>query len=152
VELMQPHIVRLSTPTGQGTGFLVSIGVATDMCAIATAAHVVDHAHYWEEPIRVDHISSGKTRLVRHAERALVLDSARDTAAMVIMRGDIPFPDAPLPLVPAGKFVRVGYAIGWVGFPAVAPAHMCFFGGRISAWDHSVNAYFVDGVAINGVS
>ena len=122
------------------------------MCAIATAAHVVDHAHYWEEPIRVEHVLSGKIRLVRHTERALFLDSSHDTAAMLIMRGDIPFPDATLPLTPPGKFFRVGNDIGWLGFPAAVAAHLCFFGGRISAWDNDRKAYFVDGVAINGVS
>ncbi len=149
VALIEPHIVRLSTTRGQGTGFLISVG--TNMCAIATAAHVVDHAHYWEEPIRVDHTSSNKTTLVRHAERALFVDSLHDTAAMVMAKGDIPFPDLTLPIAPKGKFLRVGNDIGWLGFPAVATA-LCFFGGRISAWDDPAKAYLVDGVAINGVS
>jgi len=122
------------------------------MCAIATAAHVIDHAHYWEEPIRVDHASSGKTTLVRNSERAVFLDPLHDTAALLMVKGDLPFPDTILPLAPKGKFLRVGNDIGWLGFPAVATARICFFGGRISAWDEGAKAYFVDGVAINGVS
>ena len=46
----------------------------------------------------------------------------------------------------------MGNDIGWLGFPAVATARLCFFGGRISAWDSDAKTYFVDGVAINGVS
>jgi hypothetical protein len=150
VEVIEPHIVKLSTPRGQGTGFLVSAGDAT--CAIATAAHVLDHAHYWEEPVRIDHPSSRSTALVRHFERAIFLDVAHDTAALLLQRGDVPFPTYTLPLSPKDKFLRVGNDIGWVGFPAVATARLCFFGGRVSAFDHDVKAYLVDGVAINGVS
>ena len=147
---MEPHVVKLSTPSGHGTGFLISI--CGDLCAIATAAHVVGHAHYWEEPIRVDHVSSGKTRLARHTERAVFLDAAHDTAAVMIARGDLPFPDSALPLLPQGKFLRVGNEIGWLGFPAVETTSLCFFGGRISAWNDTAKFYFVDGVAIHGVS
>jgi hypothetical protein len=147
---MEPHVARLSTPRGHGTGSLVSI--CGDMCAIATAAHVIDHAHYWEEPIRIDHPFSGKSRLVRHAERAIFLDSSHDTAAVMIARDDMPFPDAALSLVPRGKFLRVGNEIGWLGFPAVETTSLCFFGGRISAWNDVMKFYFVDGVAIHGVS
>jgi hypothetical protein len=150
VTILEPHIVRLSTTRGQGTGFLISVG--PEMCAIATAAHVIDHAHYWEEPIRVNHSVSGKTTLVRHSERAVFLDPLHDTAALLMLKGDLPFPDTVLPLVPKDKFLRVGNDIGWLGFPAVAAAQICFFGGHISAWDHNAKAYFVDGVAINGVS
>jgi hypothetical protein len=150
VTLIEPHIVKLATTRGQGTGFLISIGET--MCAIATAAHVIDHAHYWEEPIRVDHVSSGKITLVRHPERAIFLDAVHDTAALLMAKTDIPFPQSILPLAPKGKFLRVGNDIGWLGFPAVATARLCFFGGRVSAWDDRAKAYFVDGVAINGVS
>ena len=50
VEILQPHVVRISTPGGSGSGFLISNGKINSVCGIATAAHVVDHAHYWEEP------------------------------------------------------------------------------------------------------
>jgi hypothetical protein len=116
------------------------------------AVHVVSLAHYWEEPIRVDHVSSGKTRLVRHPERALFLDSEHDTAAVLIARGDIPFPKDVLPLAPKDMFLRVGNDIGWLGFPAVDVTRVCFFAGRVSAWNQNARAYLVDGVAINGVS
>lgn len=151
VDAIRPHVVRISTPRGNGTGFLLTNSQATPICSIATAAHVVDHAHYWEEPIRIEHVHSGKSLMVRNAERALFLDPRRDTAAILLHRGDLPLPGQTLPLSPKGKYLRVGNDIGWLGFPAIS-TELCFFGGRISAWLETDSAYLVDGVTINGVS
>lgn len=152
VDIIQPHVVRISTPKGTGTGFLVSHGKNNPICGIATAAHVIDHAHYWEEPIRIDHVSSGGSLLIRHPERAIFLDAALDTAAILFLKGEFPFPPDTLPLAPQGKFLRVGNEIGWLGFPAISAANLCFFGGKVSAWLQGEDAYLVDGVTINGVS
>jgi len=113
---------------------------------------VVDHAHYWEEPIRIDHVSSGKSVVIRRQERAVLLDQGRDTAAILFNRGDLPVPTVPLPLAPKDMFLKVGNKIGWLGFPAIPAASLCFFSGDISAWLQAQTAYLVDGVAINGVS
>lgn len=150
VELIQPHVVRIATPQASGTGFLISNSHTNAVCGIATAAHVVDHAHYWEEPIRIDHIS--KSLVIRRHERAVFLDSNRDTATILFNRAGLPMPANPLPLVPKDKFLKVGNKIGWLGFPAIPAASLCFFAGNISAWIQTQNAYLVDGVAINGVS
>jgi hypothetical protein len=152
VELIEPHVVRISTPRSSGTGFLISNGKHNDICGVATAAHVVDHAHFWEEPIRIDHLKSGKSVVIRRDERAVLLDIGRDTAAILFARGDIPLPSDPLALAPKDMFLKVGNEIGWLGFPAIPAAELCFFRGTISAWIHSQSAYLVDGVAINGVS
>jgi hypothetical protein len=150
VDLIQPHVVRIATPQASGTGFLISNSHNSAVCGIATAAHVVEHAHYWEEPIRIDHIS--KSLVIRRHERAVFLDPNRDTAAILFNRGDLPMPADPLPLVPKDKFLKVGNKIGWLGFPAIPAASLCFFAGNISAWVQAQTAYLVDGVAINGVS
>lgn len=150
VEIIQPHVVRISTPGGSGTGFLISNCKNNDIAGVATAAHVVNHAHYWEEPIRIDHVT--KSVVVRHHERAIFLDLNRDTAAILFHRADIPFPAEPLPLAPKGMFLKVANQIGWLGFPAIPAANLCFFTGNISAWVAEQGAYLVDGVAINGVS
>jgi len=55
-------------------------------------------------------------------------------------------------LVPKDMSVRVGVKIGWLGFPAIPTASLCFFEGIVSAHVVSQNVYLVDGVAINGVS
>jgi len=95
---------------------------------------------------------SGKSVVVHRHERALFLDGQRDTAAVLFRRGDLPLPAEPLPLIPKDKFLKVGNKIGWLGFPAIQGANLCFFSGDISAWLQSQMAYLVDGVAINGVS
>ena len=152
VEAVKSHVVRISTPGCSGTGFLISNGKNNSLCGLATAAHVVHHAHFWEEPIRIDHLSSGKTVVLRCTERAVLLDLDRDTAAVVFDRDDIPFPTDPLPLGPKGMFLTAGNEIGWLGFPAMSAANLCFFAGKVSAWIEEQSAYLVDGVAINGVS
>jgi len=152
VDVIGRHVVRISTPRGSGTGFLVSYGKTNPTCAVATAAHVIDHAHYWEEPIRLDHVSSGQSLLIRHVDRAIFLDSRRDTAAVLFDRKNLPFPTDTLGLAPEGKFLRVGNEIGWLGFPAISVLNLCFFRGSVSALLQDQDAYLVDGVAINGVS
>jgi hypothetical protein len=152
VEILEPHVVRISTPRGSGTGFLIANGRVNAFCCIATAAHVVDHAHFWEEPIRIDHVSSGKSLVLRREDRAVLLDVNHDTAAVLFSRGDLPLPADPLPLAPKDNHLKVGNEIGWLGFPAIPAANLCFFAGNVSAWIQQQQAYLVDGVAINGVS
>jgi hypothetical protein len=38
---IEPHVVRISTPRGSGSGFLISNGRHNAICGIATAAHVL---------------------------------------------------------------------------------------------------------------
>lgn len=152
VERIRPHVVRILSPQGSGTGFLFSRSANGTVCGIATAAHVVDHAHYWEQPIRIQHESSGAVALIRPSERAILLDESHDTAAIAIDSNALALPAEPLSMIPNGQYLRVGNALGWLGFPAISSANLCFFTGRVSAWVESNGAYLVDGVAINGVS
>jgi len=152
VEMLTPYIVRIWTPQESGTGFFVSISKNTPLCAVATAGHVINHAHYWEEPIRIEHIASGKTLLLRQADRVVNTQPQTDTAAIIFERKDLTVPSDGLPLAPKATHLKPGVEIGWLGFPAIPHANLCFFSGRISAWVEPEDAYLVDGVAINGVS
>jgi hypothetical protein len=152
VEILEPHIVRISTPRGSGSGFLIANGRVRQFCMIATAAHVVEHAHFWEEPIRIDHVISGTSRILRRDVRAIFLDASHDTAAVFFHRGDLQLPPDPLQLAPKDSHLKVGNQIGWLGFPAIPTGNLCFFSGSISAWIDQQKLYFVDGVAINGIS
>lgn len=151
IEVLAPFVVKITTPRGSGTGFFVS-STKTGLCAVATAAHVVDHAHYWDEPLRINHHASGETRLLRPPDRAILLDEGLDTAAIVFRPDNLKVPAELLPLSPEGKFLMAGAEIGWLGFPAIASSTLCFFSGRISSWLDERASYLVDGVAINGVS
>jgi hypothetical protein len=152
IEFVEPHILRIMTQDGSGTGFLVSHATTNPICAIATAAHVVKRAHYWEQPIRLEHKESGKSLLLRPADRAIFPDERKDTAAIVFAKSDFPLPSKPLDLAPEGKWLKIGVEIGWLGFPAVSPPDLCFFSGRVSCHWKTLEAYLVDGVAIHGVS
>ena len=134
IEKLTPYVVRIWTPQGSGTGFIVSNSKSTPVCAVATAAHVINHAHYWEEPIRVEHISSGKTLMLRHADRVINANVNTDTAAIIFERKDLIIPSDSLQLTPKDSHFKPGVEIGWLGFPAIQAANLCFFSGRISAW------------------
>ncbi|QJR16713.1 S1 family peptidase [Usitatibacter palustris] len=152
IDQLKPYVVRISTPSGSGTGWLVSRSTTSSLCAIATAGHVIDHAHYWEEPIRLHHTQSGQSVVLRAPDRSIHLESQLDSAGLIFDCTTLPLPDLPIELVPKDKFVVPGVEIGWLGFPAIPRADLCFFSGRISAFIEADSAYMVDGVAINGVS
>lgn len=152
IDEIRPYVVRITTPSGSGTGFLFAYLQSNKFCAIATAAHVIAHPHAWQQPIRIRHLASGHTVLTQPATRTIRIEQTLDTATLIIPRGDIPFPKELLPLIPKGKHLRVGVEVGWVGFPSVSPESLCLFSGRISCWLSQEGAYLVDGVAINGVS
>lgn len=150
---ISPYIVRVSTPDGSGTGFLVSRSSESPLVAIATAVHVVEDADTWRQPIRIDHYASGEALLLDFNDREVIFEDSDDDTAAIMMDGSkLPLPQDVLPLIGEGKTKKVGVELGWVGFPAVSPGSLCFFSGRVSARLRANKTYLVDGVAINGVS
>jgi hypothetical protein len=92
IAALRPYIVRVSTPSGSGTGFLVSRSAVSPMIALATAAHVVQDAETWEQPIRVQHHESGETLLLHHSERVIIIEGDDDTAAILMNGDNLPLP------------------------------------------------------------
>ena len=152
IEMVKPYVVKIDTPGGSGTGFLCAYTEGKLVCGIATAAHVVNKSHIWEEPIRIKHFISGETRLLNASDRVTDLDTKLDTAVILFTKGKIPFPQDTLTFHSEKKYLKAGNEIGWIGFPSVSPNDLCFFTGRISCWVDNSQIYLVDGVAINGVS
>lgn len=152
IDKLKPYIVRISTPLQSGTGFFVSQSTTSHLCAIATAAHVVSHADWWEEPIRLFHPASGKSRILRESDRVVHVHEKLDSAAVMFDREEFPLPTEPLELTPSAKWLLPGNEVGRLGFPSVSPADLCFFAGRVSAWQVESRTYLVDGVTIHGVS
>ena len=70
----------------------------------------------------------------------------------MFLKNKLPFPKDLISLLPSQTPIGIGFEVGWLGFPAVAPHDLCFFSGNISARQEFRNAYLIDGVAINGVS
>ena len=152
IELMTPSIVKIETPRGSGTGFVIASSKTNGLCGIATAGHVIAASHYWEEPIRIHHILTGTTKVFRPDERVILVDQSLDTAVLLIARGDPFVQDQAVPLTPEGLMLKIGNEVGWLGFPSVSPNSLCFFTGRASFYDTNNGAYLIDGVVINGVS
>jgi hypothetical protein len=151
-ETLEPYVVRITTPSGHGTGFFLTDTTLEGTCAIATAAHVIDHAHYWEQPIRIEHHQSGKSLLLRPQDRAIFVEANKDIAGILFNKADLPLPTVPLELPPEDRTLKTGNEVAWLGFPALPWPNLCFFGGKISSFVEAVDGYLVDGVAINGVS
>lgn len=116
---VEEYVVKIITPQSSGTGFLVAATEDQGLYGIATAAHVVDFAHYWEQPLRIQHAKSEKTIFLNHADRVIGIDYVRDIASIVIRGGTLPFPTAMLPLISEDKHLKIGVEIGWMGFPAI---------------------------------
>lgn len=151
-DLVIPYVVRVETPEGYGTGFLFAYNQSKSLAAIATAAHVVNHAHDWRQPIKVVHHESGQEIFLTHGDRVIFLDAARDSASILIKGNALKLPESVLPLMDSSKVIRVGVEVAWIGFPSVAHPELCFFKGAVSAFLIDKDCYLIDGVAINGVS
>ncbi len=152
VERVAPSIVKIETPRGHGTGFLCFYNEDKNLCGIATASHVVEHADDWQEPLRIMHLTSKTTQFVKDVDRVIWTERSKDSAVIVTNIGDLQLPESPIPLLPVERRLPIGIEVGWLGYPALAEYTLCFFSGNISAWQDWRNAYLVDGVAINGVS
>ena len=154
VQNMLPHVVRVTTPTGQGSGFLLLS--TTRVASVMTAAHVVRDALAWQQVVRIHHSAfrAGSTSFL--APNGVSIHPERDSACLIFplptegnAEGDA-LPEVPIELVPRGEGVRPGVEVGWLGYPGKFPG-VCFFSGCISAVQAG-ERYFVDGVAVPGVS
>lgn len=152
VEYAMPYVFKIDTPTGGGTGFLCLFNEDRSFCGVATAAHVVDYAEEWQQPIRLHHEQTGEVRLLQTTERVIYKDYRKDSAVILFPTGDLVLPEQPMPMLPTDRGLSLGIEVGWLGFPAIAPYTLCFFSGNVSARQEYRSAYLIDGVAINGVS
>jgi hypothetical protein len=119
---------------------------------LATAAHVVEEAELWEEPVRIQQLKTGISLLLRASDRAILRRDEHDTAAVLFKAKEGMFPDKPLKLMDEEKGSPIGTELGWLGYPSIAPDNLCFFSGTVSSRLETQRSYLVDGVAINGVS
>lgn len=148
---LRPYIFKVYTPDSQGTGFLLRN--SREICGVATANHVVQHAVDWREPIRLRHEQSRKEIWLSHSDRGVSTHRNLDLAFITFAPPkEIDLPKHDLPLITEDRHTKQAVEIAWCGYPAVALDTLCFFHGYVSAWVENENAYLVDGVAINGVS
>lgn len=150
IRAITPHVVKIETPHGHGTGFLAFYNHDKSWCGIATAAHVVSHADDWQEPIRIR--SEVAQKFLREEDRLIFIDRSTDSAVVLFLKGDFQLPEVPITLLPVDEPCNIGIDVGWLGFPAIEPYTLCFFDGTVSARHAARKAYLIDGVAIHGVS
>lgn len=149
---ISPYIVKIETPSGTGTGFLCVYGADKSLCGVATAYHVVSDADEWEQPVRITHYISKTSKLFKEPDRFIFGNIKTDSSIILFPKSDFPFPEELIKLLPSERPIEIGNEVGWLGFPAIDINTLCFFSGIISARKESMNAYLIDGVAINGVS
>ena len=154
---MKPHIFRITTPGSAGTGFMVRR--RERVIQVITAAHVVRNAHAWEQVINIHHpdFDKGFVSLPPTDDERLVLHDESDSACLTFVEPNLrvgnTFPEEPVELVPPDMTVKEGVEVGWLGYPYLVPeGALCFFSGHISACLDDPKKYFIDGVAIPGVS
>jgi Trypsin-like peptidase domain len=153
IKAVRPHVVKIATPGGFGTGFLAFYNHDASWCGVATAAHVVSHADDWQQPIRIHSEETNTFRFLKDpTERVIFVDRATDSAVVLFVKGDLELPQVPITLLPLDKPCGIGIDVGWLGYPGIEPNTLCFFAGTVSARQSSHKAYLIDGVAINGVS
>jgi len=148
---LEEYVFKILTPNGSGTGFLILI--SGDLYGIATSYHVIEHEYTWEEPIKIQHFSTGKQVLLKTPDDRFIFPYPDEDLAFILFpKGDLILPTKTLEMIRSEKHVRKGVQMGWCGFPNIASTTLCFFTGHVSAFLESSGAYLVDGVAINGVS
>jgi len=155
VEKVKPYVVKIKTPTGHGTGFLCMRNATDTICGIATAAHVVDHASEWQQPIQViSYEPDGEIKgiaFLKETQRVIRFNWHTDSAVVIFPTSDLVLPEDVIPLLQTDRVLPIGVDVGWLGFPAIE-RRCCFFSGNVSAHDAGRSGYLIDGVAINGVS
>jgi len=152
VQKVTPYIVKIATPDGHGTGFLLSYNDDRSWCGVATALHVVSDADSWQQPIKIHNHDFSKTAFLNAADRVIFTDYATDSAVIFFPSSQLELPNDLIPLRPIDTRLNIGVDVGWLGFPAIEAWSLCFFSGTVSARRDDLKSYLIDGVAINGVS
>jgi len=97
---VKKHSFKITTPHGWGTGFLIANPEKGDICGVATAYHVVDHAHVWEEPTKLYHAGSSRGIVLRREDRIILTEPSVDVAVIVFKKKDLFIDNTLLSLVP----------------------------------------------------
>jgi len=154
VEKVNSSVVKIETPDGSGTGFLMLFSEEKAWCGIATALHVVQEADEWQKPIKIHPYDFSKPPLFLPDSERIIFTSWKTDSAVIFFPtpSDLKFPENLIPLRPINSPLPVGAELGWMGFPFLEPFDICFFSGIVSGRKEARNTYMIDGVAVKGVS
>ena len=109
---LKPYIYKINTPDASGTGFQITFAPTEKLVGIATALHVVWHAHNWEEPIKLVHHGTGKSIIVRAPERVIFTYPDKDLAFILLVADPLPVNDGDLSLIAPDMRTRQGVHMG----------------------------------------
>ncbi len=159
VDRVSRSVFRLLAGDSAGTCFVVSIAkdrqTSNAYAVFATAWHVVAELPGTTDDIKLvsfDGETVFDSAIARFGFFPLgpgVHDTcliAARTATPVVAPSDL------CPILPSDSMLARGAGIGWLGFPGLTDPEPCFFHGHIAGYSADPPAYFVDGVAVNGVS
>ena len=159
VDLAERIVFQIWAGDSRGTCFAISMGKQSKSARthymFATAWHVVENVADSTLPI---YLISANGKIAFEAKggyyQIIRLGSeVFDTALIFVRTSEEILPQGHLlPMLDWDLEIPKGMEIGWVGFPRIGGGEFCFFKGVISGHVKSPPAYFVDGVAINGVS
>ncbi len=156
VNRVSQFVVRVQTRQGYGTGFI--FWKNQEICAIATAGHIIESATEpeWETPIRITQSNGKLVHVYPHDRWVVPRINDLDAAVIVVRNNALDIPRDLVPLYEGSPEITIGSRIGWLGYPALVDANILrpsFFSGVISnIFPDPVNQYVIDGVSIHGVS
>lgn len=149
---VEDYIVKIETPDGSGTGFFFAYNENRSLVAVATALHVISDAHDWRRPIKIRRVRANQEVFLPFPDRVVLVDYKRDSAAILFSANALKAPKDMLMLAPRDKYRAPGSRLSWGGYPGIVEDTLCFFQGSVSAFNQHNDSYYIDGVAINGVS
>lgn len=81
---VREYVVKIKTPSGYGTGFLITYNKTRSLMAIGTAGHVVADADEWQLPLKIVPEVSGEEAFLTHEQRVIYINALRDSAYIVM--------------------------------------------------------------------
>lgn len=112
VKRITPHIVKIETQSGYGTGFLSLYNENKILCGVATSMHVVSHADEWQQPIRIRHYFSGVTDFLEESNCIIFKNQDTDSAVIYFRKAGFPLPEDPIPVLPSDSIIDIGVEVG----------------------------------------
>ena len=84
LKLLQNRVFKIRSPQGHGTGFHIgNFGRNGQLCAVATAYHVLRSVDDWGEPVKIIHAQTGKEVLIKEDDRAIFTYPDKDLAVIL---------------------------------------------------------------------